>query len=124
MKHTKGFLKIVDSAKTRIREVSVDETRQRMASNENPRLIDVREDNEWQAGHAAGAEHLGKGIIERDIETKVPDKSSELILYCGGGYRSALAADVLQQMGYTNVYSMAGGWKAWKEAGAPIETDQ
>ena len=124
MKHTKGFLKIVDSAKTRIREVSVDETRQRMASNENPRLIDVREDNEWQAGHAAGAEHLGKGIIERDVETKVPDKSSELILYCGGGYRSALAADVLQQMGYTNVYSMAGGWKAWKEAGAPIETDQ
>ena len=121
MKHSEGFLKLVDEAKTRIREVSVDETRQRMASNDNVRLIDVREDTEWQAGHAAGAEHLGKGIIERDIETKVPDKSSELILYCGGGYRSALAADVLQQMGYTNVYSMAGGWKAWKESGAPIE---
>ena len=121
MKHSEGFLKLVDAAKTRIREVSVEETRQLMASNEKVRLIDVREDNEWQAGHAAGAEHLGKGIIERDIETEVPDKSSELILYCGGGYRSALAADVLQQMGYTNVYSMAGGWKAWKESGAPIE---
>ena len=121
MKHSKGFLKLVDAAKTRIREVSVEETKKRMASNKNVRLIDVREDNEWQAGHAAGAEHLGKGIIERDIETKVPDKSSELILYCGGGYRSALAADVLQQMGYTNVYSMAGGWKAWKDAGAPID---
>jgi len=84
-------------------------------------LIDVREDNEWQAGHAAGAEHLGKGIIERDIETIVPDKESELILYCGGGYRSALATDMLQRMGYTNVYSLAGGWKAWKEAELPIE---
>ena len=121
MKHSEGFLKLVDAAKSRIREVSVEETRNRMASNENVRLIDVREDNEWQAGHAADAEHLGKGIIERDIETKVPDKSSELILYCGGGYRSALVADVLQQMGYTNVYSMAGGWKAWKESGAPVE---
>lgn len=121
MKHSEGFLKLVDAAKSRIREVSVEETRNRMASNEDVRLIDVREDNEWQAGHAADAEHLGKGIIERDIETKVPDKSSELILYCGGGYRSALVADVLQQMGYTNVYSMAGGWKAWKESGAPTE---
>jgi rhodanese-related sulfurtransferase len=120
MKHSEGFLKLVDAAKSRIREVSVEETRNRMASNENVRLIDVREDNEWEAGHAAEAEHLGKGIIERDIETKVPDKSSELILYCGGGYRSALVADVLQQMGYTNVYSMAGGWKAWKESGAPV----
>ena len=121
MKHSEGFLKLVNEAKSRIREVSVEETRNRMASDKNIRLIDVREDNEWEVGHAAGAEHLGKGIIERDIETKVPDKSSELILYCGGGYRSALAADVLQQMGYTNVYSMAGGWKAWKEASAPIE---
>lgn len=119
MKHSEGFLKLVDRAKSRIREVSVEETRNRMAANKNVRLIDVREDNEWEAGHAAGAEHLGKGIIERDIETKVPEKSSELILYCGGGYRSALVADVLQQMGYTNVYSMAGGWKAWKELGAP-----
>jgi len=121
MKHSEGFLKLVNDAKSRIREVSVEETRERMVSNKGARLIDVREDHEWQAGHAAGAEHLGKGIIERDIETKVPDKSTELILYCGGGYRSALAADALQNMGYTNVYSMAGGWKAWKEAGAPIE---
>ena len=84
-------------------------------------LIDVREDNEWDAAHAAGSIHLGKGIIERDIEATVPGKTTEVILYCGGGYRSALAADVLQAMGYTNVYSMAGGWKAWKEADAAIE---
>ncbi len=89
--------------------------------NAATKLIDVREDNEWDAAHAAGAIHLGKGIIERDIETTVPDKNTELILYCGGGYRSALSADVLQQMGYTNVFSMAGGWKAWKEAGGEIE---
>lgn len=121
MKHSEGFLKIVGDAKSRIREVTVEETRARMAANEGARLIDVREDKEWEAGHAGGAEHLGKGIIERDIEESVPDKGTELILYCGGGYRSALAADVLQQMGYTNVYSMAGGWKAWNEAGAPTE---
>ena len=123
MKHTEGFLKLVNDAKSRIREVTVDETRARIRANAEVRLIDVREDNEWEAAHAAGAEHLGKGIIERDIETTVPDKSTELILYCGGGYRSALAADVLQQMGYTKVFSMAGGWKAWKESGAPIEGD-
>ena len=121
MKHTEGFLKLVNDAKGRIREVNVAETQARLAANPNARLIDVREDNEWQAAHASGAEHLGKGIIERDIETKVPDKSTELILYCGGGYRSALAADVLQDMGYGNVWSLAGGWKAWKESGAPIE---
>jgi len=119
MKHTEGFLRVVDDAKSRIREVTVEETRERVAANPDAKLIDVREDNEWQAGHAAGATHLGKGIIERDIETQVPDKATELILYCGGGYRSALAADVLQKMGYTNVFSMAGGWKAWKESGAP-----
>jgi rhodanese-related sulfurtransferase len=119
MKHSEGFLKVVEDAKSRIREVTVDETRVRMSANPSVRLIDVREDHEWQAGHAAGAEHLGKGIIERDIEATVPDKSTELILYCGGGYRSALAADALQEMGYTKVYSMAGGWKAWKESGAP-----
>ena len=119
MKHSEGFLKLVNDAKSRIREVSVDETRERMTANHGVRLIDVREDNEWQAAHAAGAEHLGKGIIERDIEAQVPDKSTEVILYCGGGFRSALAADVLQHMGYTNVYSMAGGWKAWKDSGAP-----
>jgi rhodanese-related sulfurtransferase len=121
MKHSEGFLRIVDDAKTRIKEVSVAETRDRMNGNRAAKLIDVREDHEWDAAHAAGAIHLGKGIIERDIEITVPDKSSELILYCGGGYRSALAADVLQKMGYTNVYSMAGGWKAWKESGAPVE---
>jgi rhodanese-related sulfurtransferase len=120
MKHSEGFLKLVNEAKSRIREVSVEETRQRLASNQTARLIDVREDNEWQDSHAAGAQHLGKGIIERDIESLVPDKSTELILYCGGGYRSALAADALQQMGYTSVYSLAGGWKAWKESGSPV----
>ena len=115
MKHTEGFLNIVNDAKSRIREVTVAETQARMRDNPQVKLIDVREDNEWNAGHATGAIHLGKGIIERDIETTVPDKDTELILYCGGGYRSALAADALQQMGYTNVFSLAGGWKAWKE---------
>ena len=122
MKHSEGFLKIVNDSKTRIKEVTVAETRDRLAANPNAKLIDVREDNEWDAAHAQGAIHLGKGIIERDIEATVPDKSTETILYCGGGYRSALAADVLQNMGYTNVWSMAGGWKAWKESGAPVES--
>jgi rhodanese-related sulfurtransferase len=121
MKHSEGFLKLVNDAKSRIREVTVDETRERMLSDDEVRLIDVREDNEWEAGHAAGSLHLGKGIIERDIERQIPDKAAEIILYCGGGYRSALAADVLQRMGYTNVFSMAGGWKAWKESGADTE---
>ncbi|HEY6232472.1 MAG TPA: rhodanese-like domain-containing protein [Pyrinomonadaceae bacterium] len=121
MKHSEGFLKLVNDAKTRIREVTVDETRQRLTANTNARLIDVREDNEWESGRAAGSIHLGKGIIERDVEATIPDKSTELILYCGGGFRSALAADVLQQMGYRNVFSMAGGWKAWKDCGAPTE---
>jgi rhodanese-related sulfurtransferase len=120
MKHSEGFLKVVNDAKSRIREVTVDETKERMKANADARLIDVREDNEWEAGHAAGAEHLGKGIIERDIEAAVPDKSTELILYCGGGFRSALAADVLQTMGYTNVFSMDGGWKAWKDSGGDV----
>ena len=123
MKHSEGFLKIVDDAKSRIKEITVDKTRERLRSNPAAKLIDVREDNEWGEAHAAGAEHLGKGIIERDIEATVPDKSTELILYCGGGYRSALAADVLQKMGYRNVWSMAGGWKAWKESGAPIDSE-
>jgi len=123
MKHSEGFLKIVNDAKTRIKEVTVADTRDRLATNSGVRLIDVREDDEWRAGHAAAAEHLGKGIIERDIEATAPDKSTELILYCGGGYRSALAADVLQEMGYTNVWSMAGGWKAWQDSGAPVEVE-
>jgi len=121
MKHTEGFLNLVNDAKSRVREVTVAETQQRMREDKNVKLIDVREDNEWNEAHAAGAIHLGKGIIERDIETTVPDKNAELILYCGGGYRSALASDALQKMGYTNVFSMAGGWKAWKEAGGEIK---
>jgi rhodanese-related sulfurtransferase len=124
MKHSEGFLALVNDAKSRVREVSVAETQERLEQNKQAKLIDVREDSEWETAHAAGAIHLGKGIIERDIETTVPDKTTELILYCGGGYRSALAADALQKMGYTNVYSMAGGWKAWKESGAEIETQQ
>jgi len=123
MKHSEGFLRIVNDAKTRIKEVTVADTRDRVSANPDARLIDVREDHEWRAGHAAGAAHLGKGIIERDIEATAPDKSTELILYCGGGYRSALAADVLQEMGYTNVWSMAGGWKAWQDSGAPVEAE-
>lgn len=120
MKHTQGFLDLVNDAKSRVREVTVAETQQRMQENPQAKLIDVREDNEWDAAHAAGATHLGKGIIERDIETTVPDKNTELILYCGGGYRSALAADTLQRMGYTNVFSMAGGWKAWRDSGGEV----
>ena len=120
MKHSEGFLKLVNDAKGRINEVTVADTRDRIGLNRDARLIDVREDDEWRAGHAARAEHLGKGIIERDIEVAVPDKSTELILYCGGGFRSALAADVLQTMGYNNVFSMAGGWKAWKDSGGDV----
>ena len=121
MEHSAGFLNIVNDAKTRVREVSVAETEQRMRENKHAKLIDVREDNEWDAAHARGAIHLGKGIIERDIARTVPDKDTELILYCGGGYRSALAVDALQKMGYTNAFSMAGGWKAWLEAGSETE---
>ncbi len=124
MKHSEGFLKLVNEAKSRIREVSVAETQERMKANSDAKLIDVREDNEWADDHAEGAIHLGKGIIERDIEAEVPNKSTELILYCGGGYRSALSADVLQDMGYTNVFSMAGGWKAWKDSGAPTNSSE
>lgn len=119
--HAPGFLKLVNEAKTRVREVSVAETRVRIAKNPTAKLVDVREDLEWQAGRAAGAVHLGKGIIERDIEAQIPNKDTEIILYCGGGFRSALSGDVLQQMGYTNVTSMAGGWRAWNEIGAPVE---
>jgi rhodanese-related sulfurtransferase len=121
MQHSEGFLKLVEDAKTRVRELSVEETRERLRSNPEARLMDVREDNEWEKGHAANAVHLGRGIIERDIEHDYPDKATELILYCGGGFRSALACDNLQRMGYCNVFSMAGGWKAWKDAGAPVE---
>jgi len=118
MEHSKEFLQIAEAAKSRVREVSVEETLERVKTD--AMLIDVREDNEYEAGHAAGATHIGRGVIERDIIGKFPDKDAELILYCGGGYRSALAADNLQRMGYTNVLSMAGGWTAWTEANNPI----
>jgi rhodanese-related sulfurtransferase len=117
--HSPAFLAIVDDAKSRVKEVTVAGTLARLAANPKAILIDVREDNEWDAGHAAPARHLGKGIIERDIDAAVPDRETELILYCGGGFRSALAGDALQKMGYKNVASMAGGWRAWNSAGAP-----
>ncbi len=120
--HSPGFLKVVDAAKSRIQQLDVEGYRRLKNSGESFLLIDVREDNEWAAGHAAGSTHLSKGIIERDIETTVPDKSTKMVLYCGGGYRSALAADALQTMGYTNVISLAGGWRAWNEAGLPVES--
>jgi len=113
MEHTKEFLEIAEDARSRVKEVSVEETLKRLENGAN--LIDVREDNEWNDGHAGGAVHLGRGIIERDVVGKFPDKNAELILYCGGGYRSALAADNLQKMGYTNVLSMTGGWTAYQE---------
>ncbi|MBM3757549.1 MAG: sulfurtransferase [Acidobacteria bacterium] len=115
MKHSPGFLAIVEDAKTRVREITVGEL------GEGHVLVDVREDNEWAAGRAASAMHLGKGIIERDIEAAIPDHHTRIVLYCGGGFRSALAADALQKMGYTNVLSLAGGWRAWNEAGMPVE---
>jgi len=121
MEHSPGFLKLVEDAKTRVREISVEEARAK-SERGKARLIDVREESEWAAGHARGAEHLGKGVIERDIEKKIPDKSAEIILYCGGGFRSALSADALQRMGYTNVRSMAGGWRAWEQSGGAVES--
>ncbi|HEY2931414.1 MAG TPA: rhodanese-like domain-containing protein [Acidobacteriota bacterium] len=123
MQHSEGFLKIVNASKARIKQTNVDEVARRLEKGEKLVLIDVREDNEWEKGHARGAVHLGKGIIERDVESTFPDKNQELILYCGGGYRSALAADALQQMGYKNVISMDGGWKAWKGRNLPTEGD-
>ena len=117
--HSAAFVALVDDAKSRVKEVTVAETLKRLAANPKAVLIDTREDSEWAAGHAAAAKHLGKGIIERDIEEAVPDYASEIILYCGGGFRSALAGDAIQKMGYANVRSMAGGWRAWNAAGAP-----
>ena len=119
MKHSPGFLKLIDEAKHRVREISIEVTRTKLLSGFGGHLFDIREDNEWEAGHIADAEHLGKGIIERDIESVVPDKHEEIILYCGGGYRSILAADALQKMGYDNVHSMSGGWRGWVGAGLP-----
>ncbi|HKF56025.1 MAG TPA: rhodanese-like domain-containing protein [Blastocatellia bacterium] len=114
---------LVDQAKKRIRETTPAEVRRRQQVGDRFHFVDVREDNEWQKGRAAGAIHLGKGIIERDIETSIPDHHAPIVLYCGGGYRSALAADALQQMGYTSVESMDGGWKVWIDMNYPIEKD-
>ena len=119
MHHAPGFLAIIEATRARVREVTVAQTRERAAVGAH--LIDVREQSEWAAGHIVGAEYLGKGVIERAIEARVPDKDAEIILYCGGGYRSVLAADALQQMGYTNVASMAGGWRDWTASGGPTE---
>jgi len=118
--HSPGFLKIVTEAKKRVKECTVADVRHRMDRKEPFTLIDVREDSEWAAGHLPGAIHLGKGVIERDIEKTIPDTSTPLVLYCGGGFRSALAAKNLQDMGYTNVISMDGGFSGWKAAGLPI----
>jgi rhodanese-related sulfurtransferase len=123
MTHSPGFLALVADARTRIREVSVDDVARLVAGGEAMHLIDVREEGEWRAGHLPGARHLCRGIIERDIEAAVPDRASSIILYCGGGYRSALAADNLQRMGYRRVVSMAGGWRAWTEAGLAVVRD-
>jgi len=118
--HSAGFLAIVNDAKSRVQQIDIEGYRKMQAAGEPHLLVDVREDNEWAAGHAAGAIHLGKGIIERDIEAQVPDKAACLVLYCGGGYRSALAADNLRRMGYTRAISLDGGWKAWQQAGLPV----
>jgi rhodanese-related sulfurtransferase len=121
MAHNPEFLKLVNDAKSRIRETDINGYKTMVASGERLLLVDTREEGEWAAGHAAGAVHLSKGIIERDIEAKVPDKKTQMVLYCGGGFRSALVADALQKMGYANVISLDGGWRAWQQSGMPIE---
>ena len=123
MKHAPGFLKMVDDAKSRIKEVDIHQVKEWLDSEKNFSLIDVREDREWAAGHLPGSIHIGKGVIERDIEQAIPDLNATLVLYCGGGFRSALAADNLQKMGYTDVASMAGGWRGWREAGYEVAED-
>jgi rhodanese-related sulfurtransferase len=120
MDHSPGFLKVVNEVRPRIKEVTIDEARARLARNPNAILVDVREDNEWAAGRAAQARHLGKGVLERDIEKMFPDTSAEIIMYCGGGYRSALTCEVAQRMGYKNVASLLGGYKAMVQASWPM----
>ena len=120
-KHNEGFLALVNDARTRVKEMDIEGYRKLRESGQPHLLIDVREESEWNAGHAAGAMHLGKGIIERDIESRVPDHDATLGLYCGGGFRSALVADNLQKMGYRNPISLDGGWRAWTSAGLPVE---
>jgi rhodanese-related sulfurtransferase len=119
MAHAPQFLKLVNDAKTRIKETNVADLKRRMDAGEKFHLVDVREESEWTKGHLPGAVYMGRGVIERDIEQKIPDTSAKLILYCGGGFRSALVADNLQKMGYHNVESMDGGWKGWLAAGLP-----
>jgi len=121
MAHAAQFMKLVIAAKAKIKETNVADVKRRMDAGEKLTLVDVREDNEWTQGHLPGALHLGKGIIERDIEQRVPQTDAKLVLYCGGGFRSALVAESLQKMGYTNVESMDGGWKGWRDAGLPTE---
>ena len=121
MKHSPAFLKLVEDSKTRIRETDIREVKRRLDAGDKFYLVDVREESEWARGRLPGALHLSKGVIERDIEKAIPDKSAPIVLYCGGGFRSALAADNLQKMGYTSVISMDGGWRAWTEAGYPVE---
>jgi len=123
MQHSPQFLKLVNEVKQRVKETNVPDLKRRIDAGEKMLLVDVREDHEWAKGHLPGAVHLGRGIIERDIEVKVPDPKTKLVLYCGGGFRSALVADNLQKMGYTNVESMDGGWRGWTEAGLPTERD-
>ncbi len=123
MDHTSGFLKLVNDARARIKEVSVDQARARLAQNPATVLIDVREDREWENGHAVEAVHLGKGVFERDLETRFPDPNTEIIMYCGGGYRSALTADAAQKMGYRNVFSLAGGYKGMVAAQWPMKKE-
>ena len=123
MDHSPGFLKIVADAKTRVREITLDQTAAWLKQNPKVVLLDVREDSEWNSGHAVGAVHLGKGVLERDIEKLFPDTATELIMYCGGGYRSALACDIAQKMGYRSVHSLIGGYKAIKEAGWPVKSE-
>lgn len=121
MKHAAGFLRVVEDAKTRVRELSIPDFKARWDAGWRPMLIDVREESEWGKGRLPGAVHIGKGVLERDIEARCPDLGRELVLYCGGGFRSALAADALQKMGYTKVLSLDGGWRGWTEAGHPTE---
>ena len=121
--HPEGFLKLVKDAKTRVKEEDYREIKKKLDAGEKMIVVDTREDNEWARGHVPGAIHLGKGVIERDIERAIPDKDAKIVLYCGGGYRSALAADNLQKMGYRNVISMDGGWRGWTESGYPTIKD-
>ncbi len=123
MSHPPGFLALVSAAKQHIRETTIEEIAARRARGEAFHLVDTREDDEWRGGRIAGAIHLGKGVIERDIEAKIPDPDADIVLYCGGGFRSALAAEALQNMGYTKVSSMDGGYRAWKTAGLPLDTE-